>query len=162
MSGTWAEKIEKAGCWSSSGFLFSMWFLLTIFPYVVVRLPGFLMWWLRAPRASIPRETSKSFMSFCCNLALEFGQLHLHCVLFMEAVTQALPSSREIFIGSTWSWLGLGEPEMASTALGTGLCYSLAGVRNLSPLPRRALHGASWTSSQFLLEHLIQRAGQSL
>ena len=60
MSGTWAEKIEKAGGWSSSGFLFSMWFVLTIFPYFVVRLPGFLMWWPRAPRASIPSSVQFS------------------------------------------------------------------------------------------------------
>lgn len=64
MSGIWAEKIFlKAGEWSSQGFLFSVWFLLIVFPYGVLRLPRFPTW-LRDPRVSIPTETSKTSCRF--------------------------------------------------------------------------------------------------
>ena len=36
------RRLKKLGVGVAQAF--SMWFLLTIFPYVVVRLPGFLMW----------------------------------------------------------------------------------------------------------------------
>lgn len=47
--------------------------------------------WLKAPRGSVPRGTSRGCMPFSANLALEVTQCHLHCTLLSQVATKAHP-----------------------------------------------------------------------
>lgn len=145
MSDIWAEKIFLKS-WGMEQLGLSL--LCVVSPY------SLSLWCSQTTQISYVAEESQSqhpnrnqqnFMSFFYNLALEFGWLHFHCVSFTEAVTQALPSSREIV---KLTGPGPSAPELASMAVGKGLHCSLAGGARPQLL-------APWSSPQGFLSVLL-------
>ena len=79
MSGTWAGKTQTTEGGNGWGSLnTSSWCGLSMVP------AGWPHLGRKAPRLSIPRESSRGCMPFCSNLTLEVTQRHLHCILLIQ------------------------------------------------------------------------------
>lgn len=70
--------------------------------YVVCRVATLLTWWLKAPRRSVSRGTSRGCRPFCSNLALKVTQCHFHSILLTR--WPQMHTQIEENTGST-SWL---------------------------------------------------------